>query len=308
MVTNNLQIIKNILELYQDVGVNQIPHYISKESLQGSLVCTTSLNQSTTSSVISNKKIATIHSNTIEKVATTHNPITNKNNVITPSLITSNTNKHVAPPIQSSINNSQYEFLNSINTLDGIKEELLKFNGCDLKRTAMNTVFGVGNANADIMLIGEAPGADEDIKGEPFVGRSGQLLMQALASIKLHRENLFITNTVFWRPPGNRNPTLEEMVMCYPFLTKMISLIRPKIIILVGKVATTNILKLDDPISKICGVWYNTPFIFNKETINVETTVVFHPAYLLRNPIKKQVLWQDLLNIRAKINDLNLNI
>lgn len=305
MITNKLQVIKNLLELYQDIGVNQIPHYISKESLQSSQADTKPQNQSATSGIISKNTISSTNYHTTVTDTIINQSTTSRPNI---SVATGNISTNIASSKQPSLISHQYEFLKPIKTLDGVKEELLKFNGCDLKRTAMNTVFGVGKANADIMLIGEAPGADEDIKGEPFVGRSGQLLMQALASIQLHRENLFITNTVFWRPPGNRNPTLEEMVMCYPFLTKMISLIRPKIVILVGKVATTNILKLDDPISKIRGVWYNTPFIFNKETFNVETTVVFHPAYLLRNPIKKQVLWQDLLTIRAKINDLNLNI
>ncbi|MDR0484216.1 MAG: uracil-DNA glycosylase [Alphaproteobacteria bacterium] len=194
--------------------------------------------------------------------------------------------------------------LSHINTLEELKQELLNFDGCSLKKTAINTVFGAGNQTAEIMVIGEAPGADEDEQGEPFVGRSGKLLMAALASVGLSRENIFITNTIFWRPPGNRNPTIEEMQLCYPFLSRMIEIINPKMIIIVGKVATSNLIKIDLPISKMRGKWYDIA-INNK---NFSATIVFHPSYLLRNPSQKKAMWLDLLEIKDKIHSMEINI
>ncbi|MCL2566523.1 MAG: uracil-DNA glycosylase [Alphaproteobacteria bacterium] len=194
--------------------------------------------------------------------------------------------------------------LENIQTLDSLKDRLLNFEDCSLKKTAINTVFGAGNENADIMVIGEAPGADEDEQGEPFVGRSGKLLMSSMASVGLLREKIFITNTIFWRPPGNRNPTTEEMQLCYPFLARMIEIINPKMIIIVGKVATSNLIKIDMPISKMRGKWYDLS-INNK---NYLATIVFHPSYLLRNPSQKKAMWLDLLEIKDKIQSMEIKI
>ncbi len=191
--------------------------------------------------------------------------------------------------------------LDHIKTLEELKQKLLNFNDCLLKKTAINTVFGCGDHNSEIMLIGEAPGAEEDEKGEPFVGRSGKLLMKALESINLPRDKIFITNTIFWRPPGNRNPTIEEMQICYPFIKRMIEIINPKLIIIVGKVATTNLIKTDEPIGKMRGKWFNLKLGSNSYL----SRVVFHPSYLLRNSTQKKSLWLDLLEIKDKIKSIN---
>ncbi|MDR2008199.1 MAG: uracil-DNA glycosylase [Alphaproteobacteria bacterium] len=204
----------------------------------------------------------------------------------------------IEPPRSTTLN------LKSINTLNELKEKLLNFDDCSLKKTAINTVFGAGDESAEIMVIGEAPGADEDEQGEPFVGRSGKLLMASLASVGLLREKIFITNTIFWRPPGNRNPTPEEMQLCYPFLARMIEIINPKMIIIVGKVATSDFIKGDMPISKMRGKWYNID-INNKGYL---ATIVFHPSYLLRNSSQKKAMWLDLLEIKDKIQSMEIKI
>ena len=207
------------------------------------------------------------------------------------------------PIIKKEINN---DHLKHINSMEGLKEALQNFNECALKKTAINTVFGSGNFNADILVIGEAPGADEDEQGIPFVGRSGQLLCKAFESVGINRDNIFISNTVFWRPPGNRAPNIDEIDMCYPFTLKMIEIMAPKLILLVGKVSTTKFFEKDEPMGKIKGKWHNINFNFNNKNIIIPTRVVFHPAYLLRNPSQKRVLWLELLSIMEKIKELGL--
>ena len=183
-----------------------------------------------------------------------------------------------------------------VTSLDELEQELLKFDLCDLKFGAKNLVFSDGTKNAKIMLIGEAPGATEDEQGIPFCGVSGQLLDNMLTSIGLSRQkNFYITNTVFWRPPDNRQPTAEEVAICRPFVEKHIALIAPEIIVLVGGVAVSSILGSDAQISKARGniYKYSNPYINS-----VDTTAIFHPAYLIRQPFKKKTAWFDLLKLR----------
>ncbi len=184
----------------------------------------------------------------------------------------------------------------SANDLEKLRELVSNFDGCDLKKLANNTVFADGNPKSSIMLIGEAPGSNEDTEGIPFCGESGKLLDNILSSINISRKhNAYITNTVFWRPPANRQPTQMEIDICRPFVEKHIALINPKCIILVGNVAATSLLGTNAGISKIKQVYY--PYINQYLTTPIQTTAIFHPAYLLRQPMQKKTMWYDLLKI-----------
>jgi len=152
-------------------------------------------------------------------------------------------------------------------------------------------VFGVGNPNADLMFVGEAPGADEDIQGEPFVGRAGQLLTKIIEAIGLTREDVYIANVIKCRPPQNRNPEPDEVEQCEPFLFRQIETIKPKVIVALGKFAAQSLLKTTDPITRIRGREYQY-----RDAILMPT---YHPAYLLRNPSSKREVWEDMKRVRA---------
>ena len=183
------------------------------------------------------------------------------------------------------------------STIEELRQAVMNFNGCGLKSFAKNTVFADGVKTAKIMLVGEAPGAKEDEQGVPFCGESGMLLDTMLECISLSRKrNIYITNSVFWRPPANRRPTPEEIDMCRPFLEKHIALIKPKLIILVGNTAATSVLGAHSGISKIRQNYYSYNNRYHPE--NISTTALFHPAYLLRQPSQKKTTWFDLLKIK----------
>tara|TARA_B100000700_G_scaffold57758_3_gene62697 strand:- start:389 stop:1093 length:705 start_codon:yes stop_codon:yes gene_type:complete len=191
--------------------------------------------------------------------------------------------------------------LNKIKDLSELEIAIKNFNGCNLKNSAKNTVFADGNPNAKVMFIGEAPGKDEDIKGIPFVGLAGQLLDKMLFSIKLDRSEVYITNIIPWRPPGNRQPTTQEILLCVPFIQKHIELVRPKILVLLGGTATKALLLLDEGIMKSRGKWhkYSSYGLANP----ILTRAIFHPAFLLRSPSYKKLAWEDLKEIEKKLND-----
>jgi DNA polymerase len=191
----------------------------------------------------------------------------------------------------------------SANTLEELHAIIARFDACALKRTAKNTVFADGNPKADVMIIGEAPGADEDRLGKPFVGVSGQLLDRMLGFIGLTREsNFYITNILPWRPPGNRTPTSGEIAMCLPFIERHIALKQPKMIILAGGVAAKTLFQTNEGIMKLRGRW------FDYRPAMLETAVpamaIFHPAYLLRSPAQKREAWRDLLAIRQRLDEM----
>lgn len=190
--------------------------------------------------------------------------------------------------------NEARELANKADTLAALYEAICSFDGCSLKKTATNTVFADGNPQASVMVIGEAPGANEDKEGIPFCGASGQLLDKALASIGLSREtNLYITNNLFWRPPGNRRPTPEELAMCAPFVEKHIALINPKLLILAGSTSATSILQQTVGITQLRGKLYSYTNLYLDQPIPV--VVTYHPSYLLRQPSQKKLVWQDML-------------
>jgi len=165
---------------------------------------------------------------------------------------------------------------------------------CDLHADRTQTVFGTGDPNARIMVIGEAPGAEEDVRGEPFVGRAGRLLNEMLKAIGLQREQVYITNIIKCRPPANRNPLQEEAYHCAPYLQRQIALVAPRVIFAVGKIAARDLLKIDQPISKMRGKLYSYA------PLDIPVIVTYHPAYLLRSPREKRKSWQDLKRLKAQ--------
>ncbi|HEY7083395.1 MAG TPA: uracil-DNA glycosylase [Hyphomicrobiaceae bacterium] len=183
--------------------------------------------------------------------------------------------------------------------LDELGARLAAFDGCSLKATATNLCFYRGPPQAQVMLIGEAPGRDEDLEGKPFVGRAGQLLDRMLAAIGLSERNAHITNIVYWRPPGNRTPTPQEAQVCRPFLERQIELVAPGIIVLLGGAAAKHLFGVADGIMRIRGKWRELEIGSSKP----RALATLHPAYLLRTPAAKRLAWRDLLAIKAAVGD-----
>lgn len=182
--------------------------------------------------------------------------------------------------------------------LDELRAALDRFDGCGLKTTAKSTCFFRGSPHARLMIIGEAPGRDEDIEGKPFVGRAGQLLDRMLKAIGLDESQVHITNIVYWRPPGNRTPTPQEAQVCRPFLERQIDLVAPAVIMLLGGPAMKHILDLPDGIMRVRGKWRDV-------TIGghvAKAMPTLHPAYLLRTPAAKRLAWRDLLLVRQALD------
>jgi uracil-DNA glycosylase len=183
-------------------------------------------------------------------------------------------------------------------TLDELRESLLAFDGCGLKATATQLVFADGNPQAEIMFIGEAPGADEDRQGLPFVGRAGQLLNKMLAAIGLDRTSVYIANVVPWRPPGNRTPTPIETAACLPFTRRQIELVSPKILVCLGAPSAQTLLGVSEGIMRLRGRWHD----FDLGTSRIRVLPMLHPAYLLRQPAQKRLAWQDLRALAKALN------
>jgi len=189
-------------------------------------------------------------------------------------------------------------------TIAELEEAVRAFEGCALKRTAKNTVFADGVAGAPVMIVGEAPGADEDRLGKPFVGVSGQLMDRMFAAIGMSRErDLYITNILFWRPPGNRTPTLSEQAICLAFTRRHIELARPKIVVLAGGTAVKAMLNATEGITRLRGKWTTLTLDDGSE---VPVLPTFHPAYLLRTPASKRQSWADLLSLDKRLKDLGV--
>ena len=183
-------------------------------------------------------------------------------------------------------------------TLEDLEQALAGFDGCPLKATAKKMCFSRGNDKARVMLIGEGPGRDEDLQGLPFVGRAGQLLDKMLGAISLTEEDVYITNIVYWRPPGNRTPTTQEVETCLPFLNRQVELLDPEIIVLIGGPASHNLLGTKQGITKLRGTW-RTCEIGGKTR---RAMPILHPAYLLRTPAAKRLAWRDMLTLRAALS------
>jgi len=188
--------------------------------------------------------------------------------------------------------------------LQELKDSISKIKNCQLRKSSTNIVFSDGNPDAKIMIVGEGPGANEDLEGVPFIGRTGELLNKMLLSINLDRDNVYISNVVNYRPPENRNPTEEEIARYLPYLIKHVEIINPKILILLGSTALNTIIGNDKVISDARGKW------IEKKIGSCNTLVIasFHPAFLMRQPDQKKLSWIDLKMINKKILDLKINI
>jgi len=190
--------------------------------------------------------------------------------------------------------------------LDELKDAIAAFEGIDIRRHATNMVFSDGNPQARVMIVGEAPGADEDRQGKPFVGVSGQLLDRMFDCIGLSRTQedparaLYISNIMNWRPPGNRTPTQEEMDLSLPFIERHIALVKPKFVVLAGATAAKTILRTDQPISRLRGQFY-TYDPQPPANPDMRALATFHPAFLLRTPLQKRKAWADLLTLQAAL-------
>jgi len=179
-------------------------------------------------------------------------------------------------------------------TLDALRAHIGDCQRCKLCSGRTNLVFGVGNPQADLMFVGEGPGRDEDLQGEPFVGRAGQLLTEIIQKgMKLRREDVYIANVVKCRPPDNRNPEPDEIQRCMPFLARQIELVQPRVIVALGKFSAQTLLDVRTPITRMRGVWH----LYR----GVKVMPTFHPAYLLRNPADKKLVWADIKLVMTEL-------
>lgn len=198
---------------------------------------------------------------------------------------------------------SAREVARSCRSLEELEAALQDFDGCALRETASRLCFADGNPEAEVMLIGEAPGAEEDRQGRPFVGPSGQLLDRILEAVGLDRTRVWITNVLYWRPPGNRPPTTGEIAVCLPFLERQIELLAPRFILFVGAVAAKALLERSEGVTKLRG----RPLVHRTaEGTEIPCLVTFHPAYLLRQPLNKRFVWRDMLAMRARLDELGV--
>jgi DNA polymerase len=188
-----------------------------------------------------------------------------------------------------------------ISSLEELRAALEAFEGCALKQTATNLVLARGNPDAPVMFIGEAPGADEDREGLPFVGASGRLFDRMVSHIGLDEDSLYITNIIFWRPPGNRSPTDAESAACLPFVRRHIAIVKPRLLVTLGRPAMNAVLGIGTGINKARGRWVEYGEGLDAPIPAMPT---FHPAYLLRNPAQKRQSWIDLLSLREKLDGL----
>jgi DNA polymerase len=183
-------------------------------------------------------------------------------------------------------------------TLDELREQMAAFEGCNLRFTAKNLVFADGNPQADLMLVGEAPGRDEDLEGLPFVGRSGQLLDRMLSAIGRDRGSVYIANVIPWRPPGNRTPTPQETEICRPFIERQIELVKPKLLVTLGGPSAKTLLDVKEGVLRSRGSWKAH---VTQSGLSIPAMPTLHPAYLLRNPAHKKLAWRDFLEVKARL-------
>jgi DNA polymerase len=220
----------------------------------------------------------------------THSAAPPRAGAIAPASAPISSSPLTAPPPQPIELFSKYPGLEKSSTLDELREFIGECSRCKLAPLRKNLVFGVGNPNAQLMFVGEAPGADEDARGEPFVGRAGQLLTDIIErGMGLKRSDVYICNVIKCRPPDNRNPEPDEVASCEPFLFRQIDIVKPRAIVGLGTFAVQAVLKVKTPISKLRGNWH--------EFRSIRFMPTFHPAYLLRNPSDKRLVWADIQEV-----------
>lgn len=217
--------------------------------------------------------------------------------------------RQTAPSPKSAVQSSGFR-KPTAKTVEELREQVTHFDGCSLRTTAMNLVFADGNPSSSLMFVGEAPGEEEDRQGKPFVGASGQLFDRMLAAAGIARADIYITNILFWRPPGNRTPTDAEIAACLPFVEHHIALIKPKILIPLGGVAAKTLLRTKDGITRLRGKWttYAPPAEEGQETPPIPCLPIYHPAYLLRQAIAKRQAWNDVLLLKKHADENNILI
>ncbi len=234
-----------------------------------------------------------------------------------PTRVAMVTTATAALPVQGTpeLKNEAIRLALGAQNLDELRTALANFEGLAIKKTATNMVFCDGNPAAPIMLVGEAPGGDEDRLGRPFVGVSGQLLDRILKCIDLDRTEtdpekaIYISNILNWRPPGNRTPTPQEIELSLPFIERHIALVKPKLLIFCGGVSAKALLNTDDGISKLRGRWHNyKPLTPGLSIDPIPAIATYHPAYLLRTPSQKKAVWQDMLNLASKRQELGIAV
>ena len=202
---------------------------------------------------------------------------------------------------RSAVEQSARDLAGAARTIEELREAFAAFDGCALKQTATNFVFADGNPAAELMFVGEAPGAEEDRQGKPFVGPAGRLLDRMLAAIGLDRNQAYITNILVWRPPGNRNPTNAEIAACLPFIKRHIALAAPSVLVPVGGTAAKTLLRRKEGVMKLRGRWfdYEGPGLAKP----IPACAILHPAYLLRTPAHKRETWRDLIALKRRLAD-----
>ena len=200
---------------------------------------------------------------------------------------------------------SAQELARDAQDLETLRRSVDRFDGCGLKKSATTTVFGTGNPQARLVCVGEAPGAEEDRQGEPFVGRSGLLLNKMLSAIGLERDEIYITNILPWRPPGNRSPTAAEVAVCEPFIRRHLQLIGPEIVLCLGGASAKTLLSETRGINRLRGQWFDLTLDAGgqESPLTVQAAAIFHPAYLLRTPDQKRMAWRDLLMVKSKLKE-----
>jgi len=209
-------------------------------------------------------------------------------------------NRVTAPVVVAGAGSAK-ELADAASDLAALEAAVRSFDGCALKQTAMNTVFADGNPTASLVVVGEAPGADEDRIGRPFVGRAGQLLDRMLGAIGIDRDSAYIMNVLYWRPPGNRKPTPPEIATCLPFVQRQIALVAPKVVLLAGGTAVSALLG-QEGITRLRGRWFE--LALPGLASSVPTLATFHPSYLLRTAQSKKDAWKDLLSLQSKLEEL----
>lgn len=202
-----------------------------------------------------------------------------------------------APPLPEEAIMAARAAATSAGSLEALRAIMAAFEGCALRTTAKQLVFGDGQAGARLMFVGEAPGFDEDQTGVPFVGKSGQLLDKMLGAIGIARSDVYIANVVPWRPPGNRDPSIHETQICLPFIQRQIELVNPQLLVSLGKPATATLLGVVDGIKRTRGRWLT----YKTSSREIRAMPMFHPAYLLRNPIEKRFAWRDFLAVKKAL-------
>jgi uracil-DNA glycosylase family 4 len=204
------------------------------------------------------------------------------------------------PPVAATLPAMTTAELAKLETLDALREAMAQIDGLSIRQTAMNMVFGEGPRHAPLMLIGEAPGEEEDRTGHPFIGRAGQLLDKMISILGFTRDQVYITNVLPWRPPGNRTPKVEEVATCLPYLMRHIELVKPQHLLLLGGPSAKALLGKEESVTRLRGLWwtYHSPGLAE----SIPTLVTYHPAYLLRTPSQKRESWRDLRLLKKKID------